>query len=629
MTPLFAAALLSAGAPPAGPGLLVPAARTGGPADLFLVSPDTGDARNLTRTDGAEELYPAYSPDGRRVAFVARDKDGSIEVFACDAADGGNRVAVSRPPEGGGRTGCFAPSWSPDGRRVAYARGTPDNHFELHVAAADGSKDEAVRPGGCCPAWSPDGSAIAFVRREPGKPFALMAVAPDGSGERVLVPDLGPVEFADPAWSPDGSVIVYPAATAHGWQLFLVPATGGTPRQLTHLPGMNVNPVWLAPDRLLFGHFTKPGAAGAYLTIKADGTRLDVHPLTKTDPAHPFARPAAFVPRAEPKPDNPIRQVAAAEAAKPAATLAPVAVVPPAVPGSVGAVGWSADGRRLALGLEAGAVVVAEFDPARGVRMAEAFRGHDGPVAAVGFSPDGGSVVSAGADKSVRTWDVTRSGSRSVETDHAAAVDSVAVSADGRLVATGDADGVLKLRDAATGKPSVEVKACGAKRAGVSGLAFGKDDKVVFAGCGRWDVPVLGGSVAAFDPATGKELWRSTGMTGGVFALAASPDGGKLAGACLDTFVRVWDAASGKELACWRGHADRVTGVSWSADGRWVATGGFDHTVRVWDAVSGSPVRTVAGHAGPVVRVAFSPDGTHLVSTGRAGAVVVWKVTAE
>ena len=196
-------------------------------------------------------------------------------------------------------------------------------------------------------------------------------------------------------------------------------------------------------------------------------------------------------------------------------------------------------------------------------------------------------------------------------------------------MATGDADGVLKVRDAATGKPTATVQAGGAKRAAVQAVAFGKDGKAVYAGCGRWDLPVLGGSVAAFDPATGKELWRTAGTTGGVFALAVSPDGGKVAGACLDTFVRVWDAATGKELARWKGHADRVTGVSWSPDGRWVATGGFDHTVRVWDAGSGAVVQTLVGHAGPVVRVAFAPDGGHLLSTGRAGAVILWKVTEE
>ena len=411
MTPLLAAVLLAPAAPPADARLLVPSARAGGLGDLFLVDPEAGDARNLTRSDGVEELYPAYSPDGKRVAFVGRDKDGTIEVYACDA-DGGNRVTVSRPAEGG-RSGCFAPSWSPDGKKIVYARGTPDNRFTLHVAAADGSKDEVLRANGCCPAWSPDGSAIAFVRREPGKPTALLAVAPDGTGEKTLVPDLGPVEFADPAWSPDGSALVYPAATAYGWQLFLMPAAGGAPRQLTHLPGCNVNPVWIGPDRLLFGHFAKPGVGGVYLTVKADGTRLDAHPLAKTDPAHPFVRPAAYVPRPEPKPApaaNPVRQASATEAARPAVALTPVTIVPMGVPGSVGAAAWAPDGKRLALGLEAGVVVVAEFDPARGVRLTDALRGHDGAVAAVGFARDGAAVVSAGADKSVRVWDAAGGG---------------------------------------------------------------------------------------------------------------------------------------------------------------------------------------------------------------------------
>ena len=630
MTPLLLAAALAPAAPPAD-GLLVPAARTGGRADLYLVAPATGDARNLTKSEGVEELYPAWSPDGTRIAFVGRDQEGSIEVWACDA-DGGNRVAVSHPPEGGGRSGCFAPSWSPDGKRIVYARGTPDDRFHLYVAAADGSKDTLLRAGGCCPAWSPDGSGIAFVRREPGKPFALMTVAPDGTGERLLVPDLGGVGFADPAWSPDGSVIAYPAALpSYGWQLYLIPAAGGTPRQLTHLAGVNVNPVWVARDRLLFGHFTQPGAPGAYLTIKADGTRLEAHPLTKTDPAHPLVRPAAWVPRPEPrpaKPDNPVRQAGAVEAAKPPVTLAPMTLLPGGGWGSVTSAVWAA-GDSLVVGTEAGEVAVLEFDPAKGLRAAAGLKGHQGPVVAVAPGVDPGTIYSAGADGSARVWDVAKRGTTAIETDHGAAVEALAASPNGRLIATGDADGMLKLRDAATGKPTREVKASGAKRAAVQSLAFGKGGETLFAGCGKWDVPVLGGSLAAFDPETGKERWRTVGMMGGVFALAASPDGDKLAGACLDGLVRVWDAATGKERACWKGHADRVTGVSWSPDGRWVASSGFDHTVRVWDASSGSLLQTLACHAAPAIRVAFAPDGKHLVSTGRDGAVVVWKVTAE
>ena len=619
---------------------LIPSARSG-PPDLFLVEPVTGDAKNVTRTEQAEELYPAYSPDGARVAFVCRSKDHPFEVYVADT-DGSNRKLVSHPTDG--PTACFAPSWSPDGKKLAYTRGSGADKFEARVAAADGSADDAVRAAAFAPAWSPDGSKLAFARHEPGKPLRLAVMNPDGTGEKVLVPDIGRVNYCLPAWSPDGRAIAYSAETPYGSQLSLVPAAGGAPRQLTALPGFNINPVWVSADVILFTHLVqldgaRPNGGGGFATIKADGTRLDIHPLSKHEPPHALGRPAVYLPRVEvpaarqARADgdaNPVRPVGFVEpAAKPLAlSVTPVTLVPPAAPGAVGAAAWSADGKRLAVGLEAGPVLVMDFD-GKALRAREAVRGHEGPAEAVTFSADGKCVISAGADKSVRTWDIDLKQSKGVETDHTAPVYSVARSADGKFVASGDAAGIVTIRAAATGKPVATAAACDPKRGAVHAVAFGKDDALVFAGCARWDVPVLNGAVAAFDPATGKEQWRTKGTFGGVFALAASPDGSKLAGACLDSFVRVWDAATGKELACWKGHTDRATGVAWLAGGKAVVSCGFDNTVRVWDATTGTAVHTLAAHTGPVVRVAAHPDGKHVVSTGQAGALVVWKVEAE
>jgi len=622
--------------PPDGPRLLIPSARSG-VSDLFLVDPATGDAKNLTRTEQAEELYPAWGPDGKRIAFVCKTRDHSFEVFVADA-DGANRKMVSQPPDGA--SACFAPAWSPDGKALAYARGYPGDKYEVRVAAADGTADDAVQPAAFAPVWCPDGKAIAFVRREAGKPFQLAVMNADGSGAKTLVADIGRPEFCLPAWSPDGRLIAYPAETAYGWQIFVASPAGGPPRQLTHLAGFCVNPVWLSADRLLFAHLNQLNASGgAFATIKADGSRLSIDPLTKQEPPHVLGRPAAFVARVEPAAARPAKPASEPGAVRPVGftepaarragmTITPITYVPPSVPGAIGAVAWAADGKRFAVGLEAGPVVVAAFD-GKTVRPAEAFRGHEGPAEAVAFSPDGAALYSAGADHSVRTWDAAGKGAKAVVTEHGAWVDALAVSADGRWLAAGDRDGAVRVRAAATGKVTTEVTVCDPKRGGVHAVAFGKGDAVVYAAVARWDVPVLNGAVAAFDPATGKEVWRTKGTFGGVFALAVSPDGSKLAGACLDSYVRVWDAATGKELGCWKGHADRATGVAWAAGGRVVVSCGFDHTVRVWDAATGELRHTLAAHAGPVVRVAVAPDGRHFLSTAQAGSLFVWKLTEE
>lgn len=619
-TTVLLAALLAPAADPPGPELFLhPSARTGRP-DLFLTDPVKGDTKNLTNTPDADEIGPAYSPNGRRVAFMCKTKDHDYEVYACDA-DGSGRAPLTKP--NADPSACFYPSWSPDGKRIAYTRLYPaGGRSELRVVTADGKTDDVVREGAVGAAWGPDGR-IAFVRRGADKNQALCACDADGGNVAVLIPDIGKVELAAPAWSPDGGTIACPVETPYGWQIALVPAAGGPARQLTTLPGMNSNPVWVAPDRVMFGHAAST-TGGGYGVMKADGTRLDLHPLTKVEPPNLVSRPAVYVPRPEKPEANPVRPVAHAEPApaKAMPQLHPVFFIPGSVPGSASSVAWSADGKQVAVGLQAGPVAVGSFDGKR-FQPTAPLLGHGGSVTGLVFTPDGTGVISAGGDKTIRTWDIAKKGTTAIESDAPAECEAVAASADGKWLVTGHRDGTLKIRELSGAARTIV--ACEPKRGGVFAAAVSADGKRAFAGCARWEMPVLYGCVAAFDPATGKEVWRSKGC-GGVMALAVSPDGKKVAGACLDTFVRVWDAATGAELAAWKGHTDRCTGVTWARGGAVVVSSGLDHTVRVWDAATGANVQTLAAHVGPALRVAASPDGQFVASTGAAGAVFFWRL---
>jgi len=613
-------------APPAPdePAILIPSSRAGA-SDLFLVDALKGDAKNVTKSEAAEEIHPAWSADGKKIAFACKMKDHELEIYTADA-DGSNRKRLTTADA---PSGCFAPSWSADGTSIAYMRIAMNGKHEVRIVNADGAKDRLFCADASAPIWNPDGSSIAYIYKKNGKTFSLCSMNQDGGHAKTLVEDLGPDAPFFPAWSPDGKQIALTASTDHGLQLFLAPAAGGSLRQLTHLPGFNMNAVWLANDRILFSHTIQYGQPnGGYAAIKTDGTRLMVHPLAKLEPPHALGRPAVFVPRVAKNEDSPVKPAAHVEPAvvkKPAIKVMPAATVPPAAPGAIVGAAWF-DNKRFALSLEAGLLVLADFEN-NAIKPGEAFRGHEGVVQSAAFSPDGKLAYTAGSDKSVRIWDLAAKGSKTIETDHAAALDSLALSSSGKLLATGDRDGKLKIRDAATAKTQREIAVCEAKRGAVHALAFGKDDAVLFAGCANWGMPVLHGCVAAYDPASGQELWRTKGTFGGVFAIAVSPDGTKIAGACLDTFIRIWDAKTGKELSCWKGHGDRATGIAWALDGKVVVSCGFDHTVRVWDAASGSVLHVLAAHASPVVRVAVSPDGKHAISTGQAGAVCVWKLS--
>ena len=103
---------------------------------------------------------PAWSPDGRKLAFVSR-RDGNSEIYVMNA-DGSEQGNLTQHPASDSH-----PSWSPDGRKLAFVS-RRDGNSEIYVMNADGSglRNVTRAPSDDLdPAWSPDGRAIAFVHR--------------------------------------------------------------------------------------------------------------------------------------------------------------------------------------------------------------------------------------------------------------------------------------------------------------------------------------------------------------------------------------------------------------------------------------------------------------------------------
>ena len=202
---------------------------------------------------------------------------------------------------------------------------------------------------------------------------------------------------------------------------------------------------------------------------------------------------------------------------------------------------------------------------------------------------------------------------------HTSSVDALAVSPDGKTIASAAYD--VRLWDAATGKQGLQLPVTNA-----STLAFSPDGKTLAVGA-------RDGKLTTWDVATGKPAVKFEGHTNQITSLAFSPDGKMLASASEDKSLKLWDVATGKLSVNVPYGEAFVMAVAWSPDGKTLAVGissGFHDTeVALLDAATGKPAGKLPGHYGGVYGLAFSPDGKLLASVGWASIRKLWDVETK
>jgi WD40 repeat protein len=292
--------------------------------------------------------------------------------------------------------------------------------------------------------------------------------------------------------------------------------------------------------------------------------------------------------------------------------------------GSVHVTRFRPDGSLVFVGGEGGAAL---FDRNNGFRARALAVVPRANIVDAAFSPDGALVVGAGGkgDNVAHVWDV-RTGAQVLALGHPGAVNSVAFSPNGELIATGDADGTARIWGVVGGLllNSFPVpRVAGQTRAnGVRYVEFSPDGtKLLTVGGNRF--------VHVFDVRRGTELFALNNLAA-VNAAKFSHDGNLIAtGGGSDTVlaVRIWNAKTG-DLVNVLDLTGRVADLAFSPNDKLLATAGSDDTVaRILNLAKEGAQATITQHRSGVVSVVFR-DNASLITAGRDGRAIVSSVAA-
>jgi WD40 repeat protein len=240
-----------------------------------------------------------------------------------------------------------------------------------------------------------------------------------------------------------------------------------------------------------------------------------------------------------------------------------------------------------------------------------------GIIFSVAFSPDGTLLATGDAEGGLRLWQVDTGQLLFSYEGHLGWVWSIAFNVDGQMLASCSSDKTIRLWDVNTGKC---LKILEEHTSSIWSIAFSPDGQMLASGS---DEPI----VRLWNVSTGECCNGLTGHTERVRSVAFSPDGRSLASGSDDGTVRLWDISAGQCYHVCYGHTNHIFSVTYSSDGVTLASGGADRSIRLWSVTTGECLKILQVHGDTVRSIAFSADAKTLVSTSDDHTIRIWQVS--
>lgn len=238
--------------------------------EIYICDYDGANQRRVT-VNRSLNINPTWSPDGRSLAYTSYRR-GAPDIFISMIYQG----TIENPLHSKGEEN-FLPVWSPDGTKIAF-QSNRDGNAEIYVMNRDGSGIRRITThpaSDATPTWSPSGKQLAFTSDRSGSP-QIYVVDTDGLNLRPMTSE----SYCDrPTWSPAPyNEIAYSARTGPGFDIKVLDIATRERRQLTFGEGSNESPAYAANGRHIAFSSTRAGKRHLY-TIERTGK--DLRQLTK------------------------------------------------------------------------------------------------------------------------------------------------------------------------------------------------------------------------------------------------------------------------------------------------------------------------------------------------------------
>ena len=240
--------------------------------------------------------------------------------------------------------------------------------------------------------------------------------------------------------------------------------------------------------------------------------------------------------------------------------------------------------------------------------------GHLSSISSIAFSPDGQTLASGSADRTIKIWNLNSRVPRYTLSGHSSLIDAVAISSDGKILASGSWDYTIKIWNLETGEL---IQTLCEHSGWIKSLAITPDGQSLASSSADRTIKL-------WNLATASVQTTLSGHSSAVHSVVISPDGQMLASGSADKTIKIWNLSSGEVKLTLEGHSDAVNSLTFTPSSQILISGSTDKTIKLWNLVSGELLHTLNGHSQAVNSVAINIRGNTLISGSADKTIKLW-----